>query len=319
MRFTRPRTGFTLIELLVVIAIIAVLIGLLLPAVQKVREASARASCENNLKQIGIACHNHISVYGALPSGGWGWSWVGEASRPPDFNQPGGWAYQILPDMEQDNLYKLASGTAANYYAMMETPIATFNCPARRTGGPYPIGNGTYLNAGGIAATVLARGDYAACSGDSTADELSGGPSSIAQGDDPKYGWGSTTQFTGVIFQRSLIRPTDITNGLSNTFLIGEKYLNPASYFNGNDPGDNESMYVGMDNDITRTTSEKTNDSAGKLMPNPCRDTWGRQSTFVFGSNHASGINMLMCDGSVQQIAYGVDGVAFANQGRRHQ
>jgi prepilin-type N-terminal cleavage/methylation domain-containing protein len=97
------RNGFTLIELLVVIAIIAILIGLLVPAVQAVRESAARTQCMNNLKQIGIAFHNHHDRYRFLPSGGWGFLWVGDADRGAGANQPGSWIFHILPFLEQEN------------------------------------------------------------------------------------------------------------------------------------------------------------------------------------------------------------------------
>src|SRR3954453_19836484 len=116
------RRGFTLIELLVVIAIIAVLIGLLLPAVQKVREAAARAKCQNNLKQIGLAVHNFHDSQGQFPTAGTGW---GSVQQGISYDSPTGspqgttyqnasWMFQILPYIEQENLYRVNNLTPAN-------------------------------------------------------------------------------------------------------------------------------------------------------------------------------------------------------------
>src|SRR5262249_35818591 len=102
--------GFTLIELLVVIAIIAVLVGLLLPAVQRVREAANRTRCANNLKQMGLAALNHESTYKRFPGGGWGERWVGEPDRGTGNSQPGGWVYQLLSFVEQENLRSWGAG-----------------------------------------------------------------------------------------------------------------------------------------------------------------------------------------------------------------
>jgi len=298
--------GFTLIELLVVIAIIAILIGLLLPAVQKVREAAARIKCSNNLKQLGLGLHNCHDVNGYFPSSGWGWDWTGEADRGVGKDQPGGWLYNVLPYVEQNNLRDLGKGQPrgaqlAAFAQRNSTPVAMFICPSRRQAVPYP-GNFVYYNSANPG--FYGRTDYAGCSGDGPYDEIYGGPPDLATGDSPSYGWPNTTNFTGVFYQRSTVRIADISKGTSNQVLIGEKYLNPNNYANGADGGDNECMFTGMNNDVLRTT----------YWP-PMRDQQGYSDTFRFGSQHLSGSNFCLADGSVRSVTYSVAQSVFQPTG----
>ncbi len=302
------RPGFTLIELLVVIAIIGILIALLLPAVQKVREAANRVQCTNNLKQIGIGLTNHLATYRYYPSDGWGYNWVGDPDLPSGPNQPGGWMYSLLPFVEQEQLHKLGAGLDTNgkkaaLAQVIKTPLPLFNCPSRRPPRLYPTSK-VYHNAD--ATGTAAKSDYAANTGSQQADEWAG-PSNMNDGLNPNYnGWPNTAQYTGVMFLRSQIAASDISSGMSNTYAAGEKYLDPAHYKTGSDKADNESMYAGFDNDNSRSTRNA-----------PLQDQWGHDDPYRFGSIHVGSCNMLFCDGSVRAVNYAIDPAIHLKAGSR--
>jgi prepilin-type N-terminal cleavage/methylation domain-containing protein len=309
----RSRRAFTIVELLVVIAVIGILVALLLPAVQAAREAARRVQCVNHLKQYAVAVHGHIDVTGYYPTGGWGWDWVGDPNRGTDERQPGGWNFNLLPYMEQTQTYGLGAGLdgalqEAALANMVRTYQRYFNCPTRR--GPQlftnAFGGFVAFNAG--TSNMVARVDYAANVGDQLLDEYDGGPESLAAGDDPAYPWPDTSGLTGICFRRSRVRPAELTDGSSSTYLIGEKYLNPDAYYTGTDTADNEDAYVGFDNDICRTAA---------LGRTPMLDTKGFADTFRFGSAHPVTFNMALCDGSVHSINYTIDGEVHRRLGNR--
>ncbi|HVC97814.1 MAG TPA: DUF1559 domain-containing protein [Pirellulales bacterium] len=291
------RRGVTVVELLVVIAIIGLVLALVLPAVQAARESSRRASCENHLKQLGLAMANHEASYRRFPSGGWGFAWVGDPDRGTDKTQPGGWVFNILKFVEQGNVAGIGVGVGsatqqrASLTLVVQTPLAIFNCPSRRGLGlaPFdPVPPPVNFNV----VPDVAKSDYAVNAGDFA---CSGGPGplSLAAGDSATYAWADNSKCDGIAYLRSEVRFADVRDGASFTYLIGEKWTTTTTF----DYGDDQTLYSGYDYDTYRW---------GKPDCPPVRDG----GSFVpdrFGSAHTAVCNIVFCDGSVHAISYAID------------
>ena len=316
------RGAFTLVELLVVITIIGILIALLLPAVQAAREAARRAQCQNHLKQIGLAFLNHEQAHGHMPTGGWGWRWMGDPNSGFDRNQPGGWCYNVLPYMEQETLRNLGQGKSgsalvADLVVVHATPVAVFNCPTRRRAIAFPyiddFGSGYegFTNLPG-APKKAARGDYAA-NGGATGGRAPEGPSTLEDGQARTGPW---HLHNGVVSETSMVLMAEIRDGTSNTYMVGERNINPDHYLTGLDPADDNNHYVGCDIDTIRwTCNNPTNTACSSYRP--FRDTPGVSSRHQFGSAHAGAFNMAFCDGSVHAISYSIDPITHRDLGNR--
>jgi prepilin-type N-terminal cleavage/methylation domain-containing protein/prepilin-type processing-associated H-X9-DG protein len=311
----RPRrSGLTLVELLVVIAIIGTLFAMLLPALQSARESARRASCANNLKQLATACQSHVTAMGHYPTGGWDASSTTidmiSPERGADWRQPGGWAFTLLPFMDESNTYN-----ASNRNSL---PVPVFACPSRRASPIVP---------GGVVMT-----DYAGNRG-AWADP---DPSTTDTNRDTKFGLvvGSlpttypsaesdfqslqtsmtsasgtlnTVQLTfvsgtsratgGIIFVGSSLPPTRIRDGATNTYLFGEKYV-PRAFYAATGIGYQNVAYAGDSPDTLR---------GGHRPPLSDSTDWVDAQQGAFGGPHSGSFNAVFCDGSVRSIDFSID------------
>jgi prepilin-type N-terminal cleavage/methylation domain-containing protein len=349
-KWLRASFGFTLIELLVVIAIIAVLIGLLLPAVQRVREAANRAKCQNNCKQIGLAVMNFHDSQGRFPTAGAYWQYGvsyttkdGSAPHGPSL-QTASWLYQILPYIEGGNAYAQNDMLAGNLWGgtgvmptppfpknsgymvdaehskqtgpVRRSPIATYYCPSRRPPGLYWNGGKQHLTS---------LNDYASAVP---------GHFPLKAGETPDQTfWGDNGKFNGIIipiltnradaqgkYRDHPVKIADVTDGTSNTMIASEKWV-PSNEYGGDHWADDAGPATGYDPDQARSTVNNKS-----YCPNPLRDVavdqnkeptkWGNCG-YAFGSAHPDGINAVFSDGSVHFIRYSVHAEVFNMLGHK--
>jgi prepilin-type N-terminal cleavage/methylation domain-containing protein/prepilin-type processing-associated H-X9-DG protein len=309
------RSGFTLVELLVVIAIIGVLVALLLPAVQAAREAARRMQCQNNLKQMALAVHNFEDTFKIFPSHGTGGGPTLIGSTPATANstptQAAGALFQILPYLEETNTYNLG-----NVNAIQAQPIKTYFCPSRRKP------NTTRFTG----SRRIALNDYAI--------PIWGAPGAAPNA----QCWGLPGNSTydirhdSCIFVRAVNnqtgRPADVTDGLSNTMMFGEKFVDNKRYYPpevnqdiapqglwGGTIGWTDSGYWAPINSwsTTRCTQMVPNRDADYESRNPAQPWW-----HGFGGPHPGGLNICLADGSVRSISWTIPGAVFQLVARKN-
>lgn len=306
---TVKRPAMSLIELITVLAIISLLAQIILPALMYAREAARQSQCQNNLRQLALAALQHETSIEHFPTGGWNWRWIGDAQRGFSSKQPGGWTFNVLPFMESNDIRQWS---VASKEHMMSISIEIFYCPSRRQARPYmsTFAERDWQVRNAKRTQMLARTDYAVNGGTKYVN-LGAGPISYADFDNAAYNWPSwLSNATGVAYPGSSVKISAIEDGTSKTYLIGEKYLAPAHYQDGSDPGDDGSMYQGDDMDITRWASATITDEYYSVFtePNsPRRDSNGSMFSYCFGSAHQASWNAAMCDGSVVSRSYSLD------------
>ncbi len=295
----RNRNGMTLIELLVVIAIIGILVGLLLPAVQSIRESARQVQCRNHLKQLALACSNYESAFRYFPgyAGETAPAFVEFPRRQRDIKKRGwNWISKTLMFMEQPLLSQHWGVAGATEFLklnpidqeILRTPVSGLYCPSRRAAEAYPLLETYHLRFG----VMSARTDYA----------INGGPA-VTQGipDDPNER--DIVSLGDGIWQLGVYtKLNSVTDGLSNSYLIGEKAMSSNKYTNGEDFGDRAPVAGWLDhpeasNSNVRFAARPTHQD----RPNSCL------ACHEFGSAHSVNWNAAFADGSVRAIFYTTD------------
>jgi len=342
---SRSRAGITLVELLVVIAIIALLMALLLPAVQAVRESARRVRCSNNLKQIGAATQSHLQAWQTFPSGGWCWGNGPDPNAGYREDQPGSWIYNLLAYMELTNLRNMgASQTGAARNAevrkVVETALPNIACPSRRAKPkPFPfvhpgcfaeLERPAFISATDYAGNAGSVNGYTGpglgiCTTGSCGTRNSNGfPAFRLPEAEREQAWIRSRGYpirvpdvndawyvNGVIAILGRVREDDVPDGASNTLLAGERRMWPERYemsYCENDQG----WAVGFDWDSIRWT-ERQPQPDFTIPPGHNPSCQG-----MFGSAHPSGFGAVFCDGAVRTFSYSVDLNVFRALGSRN-
>jgi prepilin-type N-terminal cleavage/methylation domain-containing protein len=281
---TRRSRGraFTLVELLVVITIIGVLVDLLLPAIQAAREAARKVQCKSHLRQLALAAINHCEAHGHFPTAGWSSEWVGDSDRGFGEEQPGGWAFNILPFVEENTVHDLAGD----------------GIPGQITGVQLEGAKRLMEHAVSIMFATRER-----CIGQ-TGQQISSNPACDG-GSSPT----GARDVNGVSFAASEVGVRHVSDGVSHTYLIGEKFIHLDQYDTGFALHDLWTWVAGYGNNSVG--------HAGFFPPQQdvpaCRD-----DNPVFGSAHPAGFHMAYFDGSVQVVSYDIEPAAYRAGANRH-
>jgi prepilin-type N-terminal cleavage/methylation domain-containing protein/prepilin-type processing-associated H-X9-DG protein len=311
------RRGFTLIELLVVIAIIAILIGLLMPAVQKVREAAARAKCASNMRQVAIALQMHHDKKGYLPHATYNYI-DGTFTTPAPYNNSQDrrcWLHDILAFIEQGPLYDrfatymatTPNSSALNFTGGYETVLPTMMCPSD----PTSPKTKTFWGGGGGQPTQGFSGNFVTCAS-----------STYFNSGDSGSGYISSSNLDGVMYAVSKTRMTDINDGASNTALVSELILVPDNgahdirgrYFNPAHSGVSFSTIYPPNTPVPDVFNWCN--SVNPLPKAPC--IYSGNNIFVLPrSYHIGGVNVTFADGSTKFVTNGITPSIFKALGSR--